>query len=146
MSWFRRNWYHYYLFLCEKRIQKSENNITFYYASIIYFHSVHLFCTFFNIGGAIFKFIVVLQCIHSIPLGRSDAGEVGTNTMRNKLLMRMRVGIFTKKNKIIFWFWMYQPPFWIWNRNLQTRNYSFPLCLISSYVVCPNSEEGGGYI
>ncbi len=38
---------------------------------------------FFDISGAVSKFIVVLRCMRNITPGRSDTREVGMNTARN---------------------------------------------------------------
>ncbi len=52
---------------------------------LVHSHSAHLLDTFFDIGGAISKFVAVLVCMY-ITRGESDVRDVGINKVQNELL------------------------------------------------------------
>ncbi len=56
---------------------------------LVHSRSAHLFSIFFYIGGAIFKFVAVLQCMRNITSGESNMRKVGMNTSQNELCTRM---------------------------------------------------------
>ncbi len=58
---------------------------------LLYSDSAYLFSTFFDISGAISKFVVVLWCLHHITAERNDTREIVTNTMWNELCKHVKL-------------------------------------------------------
>ncbi len=79
----------YFLFSCMSNVDVSRVTLIFFTMFLlVHSRSAHFLVTFFEIGGPISKFVVVLQCIHNITSGGNDVREIGMNTMQNELWTR----------------------------------------------------------